>query len=323
MDGFQLDRGTADALGVMSAIAVFGFTFIELLALHFGRRGLDLRVTRMVFLGYGSSALVGFVSMALFGVFTVGVAAVLGASLAPYSLGTSWYGLLLGFFVYEFFYWVQHWAAHKVRLLWCLHAPHHSPRGINMAIGTNHHFLESLFYFPIWLGFLPALAGVDPVACVAINVLDSFWGSFLHLSEAAVPEGRYGILGRFLQTPAYHRVHHAKNPRYMDRNYNSITLFWDWALGTLEPLDDAEPVRFGITRDVDDGSFWDVHFGEFRALGRDVIAARSPLDALGYVFRAPGWKPGDHSHTASAIREQWRVGRAERGAATPAGTIDR
>jgi sterol desaturase/sphingolipid hydroxylase (fatty acid hydroxylase superfamily) len=201
----------------------------------------------------------------------------------------------------------MHWAAHKVRLLWCIHSPHHAPRGIHMAIGANHHFLESILYFPLFFGLAPALCGVHPVIAIAVNVIDSMWGSFLHISTDVVAEGRYGFLERFMQTPSYHRVHHAKNPRYVDTNYNSITLLWDWLFRTLEPLRDDEPVDYGITREVDTGSFWDVHFGEFRALYRDVRSADGMGEALGYLFRPPGWLPGDGSHTASAMKAALRA----------------
>ena len=85
----------------------------------------------------------------------------------------------------------------------------------------------------------------------------------------------------------------------MDTNYNSITLLWDWVFGTLQPLRDDEPVRYGITREVDTGSFWDVHVREFILLARDVRAAETLGDKLRYVLKPPGWTPDDESHTAA------------------------
>ncbi|MDX1735365.1 MAG: sterol desaturase family protein, partial [Halioglobus sp.] len=75
-------------------------------------------------------------------------------------------------------------------------------------------------------------------------------------------------------------------------------------MGTLQPLDDREPVQFGITRDVDTGSFLDVHFGEFVALYRDCRAARSLREVLGYLFLAPGWQPTGEQKTASALKRR-------------------
>jgi hypothetical protein len=81
----------------------------------------------------------------------------------------------------------------------------------------------------------------------------------------------------------------------MDMNFNSITLFWDWVFGTKIEIDEQDPVDFGITRDVDTGSFIDVHFGEFFRLGRDLKSASRFSDKIQYLFRAPGWShTGDH-----------------------------
>ena len=217
-------------------------------------------------------------------------------------MGRGSVGWLYGWFVYEFWYWFQHWAAHKVRLLWCIHSPHHAPGSLHMLIGANHHFIESVLYMPFFAGFATAVMGVDPLVCLGLNFVDSIWGSLLHVSDEIVRRGRYGVLERVLQTPAHHRVHHAKNVRYLDRNYCSITLFWDWVFGTLEPLRDEERPDFGITREVDTGSFWDVHFGEFVRLWKDVRSAPGWPARCGYLLRPPGWRPGDASRTADARR---------------------
>ena len=248
------------------------------------------------------SVAAGFVLFARFwGPVGVALMATVGASFSPVgSLGVGPLGWCYGWLVYEFWYWVQHWAAHKVRLLWCIHSPHHAPKSIHMLIGTNHHLLESVFYMPFFAGFATSILGVDPLVCLGLNFVDSIWGSFLHISNDIVPRGRYGALGGVLQTPSHHRVHHAKNVRYLDRNFCSITLFWDWVFGTLEPLRDEEPPEYGITRDVDTGSFWDVHFREFVLLVRDIRGARHWGDKLGFLLRPPGWRPGDDSHTAAA-----------------------
>jgi len=303
MSAAELGATIQSASGVLFA-ALGLYLLLELAVLHFRHHELRLREARASGLGVLSGIAASAVVTLASGALTVGVAAVAGASLSPIEggLGISWW--VYGWIVYEFWYWVQHWAAHKVRLLWCIHAPHHAPGSIHMLVGANRHFLELVFYFPLFFGFVPALMGVHPLICVGVNLVDGIWGSFLHISDRVVPRGRYGLLERVLQTPSYHRVHHAKNPRYMDTNYNSITLLWDWLLGTLQPLRDDEPVRYGITREIDTGSFWDLHFGEFRALGRDLRAARSVRDRLALLLMPPGWRPDGGGRTvADAKRE--------------------
>ena len=132
-----------------------------------------------------------------------------------------------------------------------------------------------------------------------LPLVDVVWGNLLHISDHVVTR-RYGFLERFLQTPSYHRVHHGRNVRYVDTNYNSITLLWDWLLGTLQPLDDSDPVAYGITREVDTRSFRDVHFGDFRALWRDVRAAPNGVAVLLTLLKPPGWSATGESNTAAA-----------------------
>lgn len=225
----------------------------------------------------------------------------IASDIAPFSLGTEWYFWILALLIYEFWYWVQHYLAHKVRVLWCIHSPHHAPDSMSMVVGFNHHVLE-VPYMAFFAGFMPVLFGVPLEINIIINSIDILWGSLLHASPRVVTR-QYGVLERFLQTPSYHRVHHAKNPRYMDTNYNSITLFWDWALGTLQKLRDDDPVRYGITRSVDVESWSDVQFGEMSGLWRDVKAAPGLKNKLAYLLMPPGWShTGDHK-MASTMKQ--------------------
>ena len=299
-----IEKVVAAAGGILF-LGLLLYTVVELLLLHFRRHRLRGREARMAGLGLLSTPVVGGFVAATVGLVSVGGAALAGQALSPIEggLGPAWW--LVGFVVYEFWYWVQHAAAHKIRLLWCLHSPHHAPESLHMLVGLNHHFLESVFYFPFFLGFMPALFGVHPGICLAINLVDAIWGGFLHISSELVPKGRYGVLERALQTPAHHRVHHAKNPRYLDMNYNSMSLLWDYLLGTLQPLRDDDPVTYGITREVDTGSFLDVHFGEFRLLWRDVRNATSLGDALRFLWKPPGWSPDGHGKTVAEVKREF------------------
>jgi sterol desaturase/sphingolipid hydroxylase (fatty acid hydroxylase superfamily) len=227
--------------------------------------------------------------------------AVVGARLAPLSLGNSWYVWPVGLLIFEFWYWVQHWLGHKVRILWCIHSAHHAPDTLTSLIGLGRHILE-LPYLGFFLGFMTAFSGVPVEVIFVVSLIDGFWGKFLHISPKLIP-GKYGLLEYFMQTPTYHRGHHAKNLLYMDTNYTSITLFWDWLLGTLQPLREAEAVEYGITREVDSESWLDVQFGEFRALWRDLRQAPGLKNTLCYLLMPPGWSHrGDHKTVAEQRR---------------------
>jgi len=284
-------------------LGLFLYGIAELAFVHYRLRGARLDEYGMAAKGLGFNTLIGILITVVAGPLNKTLLALWGASLSPLDAGLGIVGWAYGFFVYEMMYWLQHWLAHKVRLLWCLHSPHHAPNAMHMFVGFNHSFLETIFYMPFMLGFVTALLGVHPVVVVVITFIDIAWGNFLHVSDRVVTR-RLGPLERFMQTPSYHRVHHAQNVRYMDTNYNSITLFGDWLMGTLQPLDDQEPVRFGITREVNTASFFDVHFGEFVLLWRDLRAAPSLAAKLGYLFQAPGWQPDGNHKTVAVLKAQ-------------------
>lgn len=301
MESFEGQSLPLDDVLPLFMLGLFAYALVELAYVHFCQRKARLGEYGMSAKGLGFNIAVGAALAALYGPFGKTLLALWGASLAPFHIGLTPVGALYAFITYELSYWLQHWLAHKVRLLWCLHSPHHAPRAMHMFVGFNHSFLETIFYMPFMLGFVPAVLGVDPVFIAIIAFVDVMWGNFLHISDNVLAR-RLGPLERFMQTPSYHRVHHARNVRYMDTNYNSITLLGDWLMGTLQPLDDNEPVEFGITRDVNTNSFLDVHFGEFRLLWRDMRRARNPRHALGYLLCAPGWSPVGASHTAAALK---------------------
>jgi sterol desaturase/sphingolipid hydroxylase (fatty acid hydroxylase superfamily) len=284
-------------------VALFAYGIAEFSFMHFRQRKAKLGEYGMSLKGLGFTALIGALIDLLIGPFSKLLLALWAASLSPFDAGLSPAGWIYGFFIYEMCYWLQHWLAHKVRLLWCLHSPHHAPGSINMFVGFNHSFLETLFYMPFTLGFIPALLGVHPAVIAVLTFVDIVWGNILHVSDNVVGR-RWGFIERFMQTPSYHRAHHAQNVRYMDTNYNSITLLGDWLMGTLQPLDDREPVEFGITRDVDTASFKDVHFGEFVLLWRDIRSARNIAEFVGYLLRPPGWKPEGEQQTATARKQR-------------------
>jgi sterol desaturase/sphingolipid hydroxylase (fatty acid hydroxylase superfamily) len=303
-----MEHLTVDSLPLAKVLPLFLLALLlygvaEFTYLHLRQRSARLGEYGMSLKGLGFTALIAVLIELIVGPFSKLLLALWGASFSLFDAGLSSLGWVYGLLIYEMCYWLQHWLAHKVRLLWCLHSPHHAPRSMNMFVGFNHSFLETLFYMPFTLGFIPAVLGVHPAVIAVLTFVDVVWGNVLHVSDNVIVR-RWGPLERFLQTPSYHRVHHAKNVRYMDTNYNSITLLGDWLMGTLQPLDAREPVAFGITRDVNTASFKDVHFGEFALLWRDLRGARNIREACGYLLRPPGWAPEGEQHTASARKRR-------------------
>ncbi len=186
------------------------------------------------------------------------------------------------FLAQDFFYYGFHRASHRVRWLWASHVTHHSSERLNLSTA----FRQSLTY-PVsgmWLFWLPlAWIGFDPkhvVAVVAINLAFQF---FVH-TEAV---GRLGWLEKVFNTPSHHRVHHARNPKYIDRNYAGVLIVWDRLFGSFVEEDPAVPCEYGLVRPVRTHNPITLTFHEWAAMLRDARRAQPWRSRLGQLFGPP------------------------------------
>ena len=224
---------------------------------------------------------------------------------APIRTSFTWYWFIYAYIVWELSHFVYHYLGHKVRLFWCLHSTHHAPEQMNLTVSFAHFFLEGA-YADIIRVSICALLGVDLFTLGIIVFIDSFWGTFIHAGENLIKDGRLGFLNKIILTPSHHRVHHAKNPLYMDTNFCNLLNIWDRVFRTYRPEREDIPPVYGITREMNPDSFLDVYFGEFVALGRDVYRAPGLGNKLLYIIMPPGWSHTGHHKTSSVVRAEWQ-----------------
>lgn len=216
----------------------------------------------------------------------------------------TWYWLIYGYIVWELAHFVYHFLAHKVRILWCLHSTHHAPQTMNLSV-TYAHFILEAPYADIVRTSICILLGVNPALLFFIMFIDGTWGAFIHIGENVLKDGRLGFLNKIILTPSHHRVHHARNPLYMDTNFCNLLNIWDRLFGTLEDENKKVPIEYGITRKMNPNNFWDVYFGEIIALGKDVYHAPGIKNKLLYIFMPPGWSHTGEHKTAKMVRNEY------------------
>ena len=221
---------------------------------------------------------------------------------AIFKSSIKWYWLIYGYIIWEFAHFIYHYLAHKVRLFWCLHSTHHAPEQMNLSVSFAHFFLEAP-YADVIRTSICIIMGVSPPLLFLIMFIDGTWGAFIHAGENILKDGRLGFLNRIILTPSHHRVHHAKNPVYMDTNFCNLLNIWDRIFGTFQYEQKETPIEYGITRKINANSFLDVYFGEITSLSRDVAKAPGIKNKILYMFMPPGWShTGDHK-TASVIKK--------------------
>lgn len=231
-------------------------------------------------------------------------AAVLAVYVAAYELRPldfpmgRWESWVALFFAVEFAYYWLHRLSHEIRWMWAQHSVHHSARQITLSVAYRLGWTQ--FAAGPWLFLIPVCwVGFDPRAVVlmyAASLLYQFW---LH-TEAL---GKLGFLERFLNTPSHHRVHHAIEPEYLDRNYGGVLIIWDKLFGTFASERDSAPRTYGLVRQIDTLNPVKIAFAEWLALLHDLRASKNLREALRYAFGPPGWKPNDSGMTTRAIRK--------------------
>ena len=224
--------------------------------------------------------------------------------IAPFQTSMTWYGLIYGYIVWELGHFLYHYWGHKVRLFWCLHSIHHAPEDMNLMVNHAHFFLEGP-YADIIRTTVCILLGVQPEMLLVIMFIDGTWGAFIHVGENLMKDGRLGFLNKIILTPSHHRVHHARNPLYMDTNFCNLLNIWDKVFKTYQEEDHGVPVEYGITREMDSGSFMDVYFGEIVALVKDVANAPGFMNKIKYIFMPPGWNHSGEHQTAKVERNRY------------------
>lgn len=189
------------------------------------------------------------------------------------------------------FYWA-HRTHHSVRFMWAAHVNHHSSQHYNLSTALRQSWTEHLTALPFYIPLV--LLGFDPLMLFIVELLNLFYQYGVH-TEAV---NKLGWFEWVFSTPSHHRVHHGSNPKYIDKNHGGILIIWDRMFGSFQR--EEEPVTYGLTINIDTFNPVRIAFHEWRAMIVDVRKAATVTDALGYVFRPPGWMPlGANTNTAS------------------------
>jgi sterol desaturase/sphingolipid hydroxylase (fatty acid hydroxylase superfamily) len=257
----------------------------------------------------GSSLTLGFGSTVA-GALTAGsVAAIAYAvwQVRLFDIPWTWWAFLLCFILDDLAYYWFHRTAHRVRWFWASHVVHHSSQHYNLTTAlrqtwTGFISLAFIFRLPLFLiGFDPAMVAF----CAGLNLVYQFW---IHTEQV-------GRLPRWVEavmnTPSHHRVHHATNPLYLDRNYAGVFIVWDRMFGTFQPELDSVRPRYGIVKNLGTlNPLW-AAIHEWAGIGRDLLRARSTREVAGFLAGPPGWQPDGQGETSEEIRARWASAQGE------------
>jgi sterol desaturase/sphingolipid hydroxylase (fatty acid hydroxylase superfamily) len=200
-----------------------------------------------------------------------------------FNLPTTWWSIALLFVAQDFLYYFFHRASHRIRWMWASHVTHHSSQRLNLSTAFRQSLTYPIsgmwvFWLPLaWIGFAPA----HIVTVVALNLAFQF---FVH-TEAV---DKLGWLETIFNTPSHHRVHHARNPKYIDRNYAGVLIIWDKLFGSFTLEDPAVPCEYGIVSQIHSHNPLVLTFHEWFAMWRDAARPQPLASRLMQLFGPPG-----------------------------------
>jgi sterol desaturase/sphingolipid hydroxylase (fatty acid hydroxylase superfamily)/uncharacterized membrane protein YhhN len=197
----------------------------------------------------------------------------------------AWYGWLLALVFYDFCYYWLHRAGHECALFWAAHVVHHQSQDYNLSTALRQTSSGALVG---WVFYLPmALAGVPPIVFGTVALIDLLYQFWVHTEHV----GKLGWFDRWFCSPSNHRVHHAVNDQYLDRNYGGVLIVWDRMFGSFK--EEGDKCVYGTRSPLNS---WDPLWSNaevYWSLAKDSWHARNWLDKLKVWFKPPGWRPAD------------------------------
>jgi sterol desaturase/sphingolipid hydroxylase (fatty acid hydroxylase superfamily) len=202
----------------------------------------------------------------------------------------------------DFLYYWLHRFDHEIRLFWAVHVTHHSSEKMNFTVGFRSSVFQPLYRF---IYFIPlAWMGFRPLDIVFIYSATQIWGIFVHTELIR----KMGWLEYILVTPSHHRVHHASNPKYLDKNMGMFLIIWDHLFGTFQaelPDEGYQKKKYGLTKNLAKKSPLNLVFHEWREIRKDI--SRKDLSwksKWNYLFGPPGWSHDGSRLTSRQLLDQ-------------------
>ncbi len=217
-----------------------------------------------------------------------------------FDLGDAWWVWVMCFFAEDLTYYVFHRSSHEIRYFWASHVIHHSSQKYNLSTALRQTWtgnLSGAFLFHAWLpllGFHPIMVAIFET----VSLIYQFWIHTEYINRLPAP------MEFLLNTPSHHRVHHASDVKYLDRNHGGVLIIWDRLFGTFQA--EEEKPSYGLVSNIDTYNPLRIATHEWSDLFRDVRSAPNWRARLGYLFGPPGWSHDGSRKTSDQLREDWK-----------------
>jgi len=204
-----------------------------------------------------------------------------------------WFSLFL---LEDLAFYTLHYVDHHSRLFWAVHVTHHSSEHFNLTTGFRSSVFQPLYRF---VYFIPlALIGFNPADIIIMYSLTQIYGIIVHTEYV----GKLGWLEYLFVTPSHHRVHHASNVQYLDKNMGMCLIIWDRIFGTFQEELETVPPVYGLTKPIENTTLANTVLHEWKEIGRDFKQKTDLRTKLNYLIKAPGWSHDGSRQTTKDLQ---------------------
>ncbi|MEK6480616.1 sterol desaturase family protein [Catalinimonas sp. 4WD22] len=205
--------------------------------------------------------------------------------LAIIQIPVNWWTIAILFVLVDLCYYWAHRMSHEVNLFWGGHVVHHQSEDYNLSValrqGSFQTLWTSIFYLPL------AFLGFDTLTFVTVSAFVTLYQFWIHTETI----GKLGWFEWIFNTPSHHRVHHGRDPKYIDKNHAGVFIVWDRLFGTFQ--EEEEKPTYGVTQPVDSWNPVWANLKPYVAMGKQLQQTHRWSDRARILFNKPGWQPAE------------------------------
>ena len=216
-----------------------------------------------------------------------------------FTMPITWWSYIILFIADDFCYYWFHRISHESRFFWASHVVHHSSKKYNLSTALRQTWTGGFYSFVFWIPLV--LLGFHPLLILfqmSISLIYQYW-----IHTELIQKMPLWFEAVF-NTPSHHRVHHATNPQYLDRNHAGILIIWDKLFGTYEP--EVERPVYGLVKNIDTYNPIKIAFLEWYLMCKTGFTTKTSfLNKCKYFIKPPGWKHDGTGIVSSDLRKKW------------------
>jgi len=217
---------------------------------------------------------------------TIGLYVLIFDNFHKLDIPTTWPYLILMWIAIDFsYYWAHRWS-HTINLFWIGHIVHHQSEDYNFSVALRQGALQKVF--TSWVYLPMAFLGFDPTWFVIIGALNTVYQFWIHTEQI----NKMKWFGIIFNTPSHHRVHHGRNPKYIDKNHAGSLIIWDKMFGTFQ-AEEETPV-YGITKPTEHWDPVSSHLQPIIDMVKDIMSVKGVKNKVAILYQAPGWLPKEN-----------------------------